>query len=214
MALFSQPELLDRYLENHSSAEDPVLAELSRHTHLKEVHPQMLSGNILGGFLTFISQLKAPERILEVGTYTGYSAICLAKGLKPGGKLITLDLNDELRQTALSFFEKAGVSEVIELINGDALEIIPNLQGPFDLVFIDANKESYPAYYEMIVPMVVKGGLIMADNVLWGGKVLDTKERESSTSSIQKFNQMVTLDPRVKNLLLPIRDGLMLLKKQ
>lgn len=214
MELFSQPEILDRYLENHSSAEDPVLAELSRHTHLKEVHPQMLSGRILGGFLTFISQLMAPGKILEVGTYTGYSAICLAKGLKPGGKLITLDLNDELRLTALSFFEKAGVSEAIDLINGDALEIIPELPGPFDLVFIDANKDSYPAYYEMIVPKVRKGGLILADNVLWGGKVLDTKEADISTSAIQKFNQMVTLDPRVENLLLPIRDGLMLLKKQ
>lgn len=213
MELFSQAELLDRYLENHSSAEDPILAELSRHTHLKEVHPQMLSGRILGGFLTFLSQLMVPERVLEVGTYTGYSAICLAKGLKPGGKLITLDLNDELRQTALSFFEKAGLSESIELINGDALEIIPELHGPFDLVFIDANKESYPAYYELIVPKVKKGGLILADNVLWGGKVLDTKETDSSTSAIQKFNQMVTLDPRVENLLLPIRDGLMLLKK-
>ncbi len=214
MELFSQPEILERYLENHSSPEDPVLTELSRHTHLKEVHPQMLSGSILGGFLSFISQLKAPKKILEVGTYTGYSAICLSKGLKPGGKLITLDLNDELRQTALSFFEKAGVSEVIELINGDAMEIIPKLQGPFDLVFIDANKESYPAYYEMIVPMVAKGGIILADNVLWGGKVLDNEETDSSTLAIQKFNQMVTLDPRVENLLLPIRDGLMLLKKQ
>lgn len=173
----------------------------------------MLSGNILGAFLTFISQLVAPEKILEVGTYTGYSAICLAKGLKPGGKMITLDLNDELRQTALSFFEKAGVNEVIELINGDAMEIIPGLSGPFDLVFIDANKESYSAYYEMIFPMVSKGGIILVDNVLWGGKVLDHEETDASTSAIQKFNQMVTLDSRVDNLLLPVRDGLMLLIK-
>lgn len=213
MELFSKPELLERYLEEHSSAEDPVLKELSRHTHLNAVHPQMLSGRILGGFLTFISQLVSPKKILEVGTYTGYSAICLAKGLAPGGKLITLDFNDELRQTALSFFEKAGFDQVIELINGDALEVIPDLSGPFDLVFIDANKEGYPSYYELIVPKVSKGGFILADNVLWGGKVLDFEERDASTSAIQKFNHMVTLDPRVENLMLPIRDGLMLLKK-
>ncbi len=157
MDLFSQPEILERYLEMHSTAEDPVLAELSRHTHLKEVHPNMLSGRILGGFLTLFSQLVSPSRILELGTYTGYSAICLAKGLKPGGKLTTLELNDELRQTALAFFEKADVSNSIELINGDALQIIPGLPGPFDLVFIDADKENYSAYYEDDCPEGHKG---------------------------------------------------------
>lgn len=213
MELFSQPEILERYLETHSSAEDPVLAELNRHTHLKEVHPRMLSGRVLGAFLTLFSQLSSPSRILEVGTYTGYSAICLAKGLKSGGKLTTLELNDELRQTALTFFEKAGVAESIELLNGDALKIIPTLPGPFDLVFIDANKESYSAYYEEIVPKVTKGGYILADNVLWGGKVLGDHEKDHSTSSIQRFNELVNRDPRVENLLLPIRDGLMIINK-
>ncbi len=213
MELYSQPELLERYLETHSSSEDPVLAELTRHTYLKEVHPNMLSGRVLGGFLTLFSQLISPSRILEVGTFTGYSAICLAKGLKPGGKLTTLELNDELRQTALSFFDKAGLSKSIELINGDALQIIPGLPGLFDLVFLDADKENYPVYYEMIVQKVVKGGYILADNVLWGGKVLGNRETDRSTTSIQKFNQVVTLDPRVENLLLPIRDGLMVIKK-
>jgi caffeoyl-CoA O-methyltransferase len=213
MELFSQPEILERYLETHSTPEDPVLAELNRHTHLKEVHPNMLSGSILGAFLTLFSKLTSPGRILEVGTYTGYSAICLAKGLKPGGKLTTLDLNDELRHTALTFFEKAGVRESIELINGDAREIIPELPGPFDLVFIDANKESYSIYYEMIVKKVAKGGYILADNVLWGGKVLENGEVDHSTKGIQNFNQLVTQDSRVENLLLPIRDGLMVIKK-
>lgn len=213
MELFSQPEILERYLEMHSSAEDPVLAELNRHTHLKEVHPRMLSGRVLGAFLTLFSQLLSPSRILEVGTYTGYSAICLAKGLKSGGKLTTLELNDELRQTALTFFEKAGVAKSIELLNGDAIKIIPNLPGPFDLVFIDANKESYSAYYEEILPKVTKGGYILADNVLWGGKVLGDHKKDNSTSSIQRFNELVTRDPRVENLLLPIRDGLMVIKK-
>lgn len=213
MELFSQPEILERYLEKHSSAEDPVLAELNRHTHLKEVHPRMLSGRVLGAFLTLFSQLLSPSRILEVGTYTGYSAICLAKGLKSGGKLTTLELNDELRQTALTFFEKAGVAKSIELLNGDAIKIIPNLPGPFDLVFIDANKESYSAYYEEILPKVTKGGYILADNVLWGGKVLGDHKKDNSTSSIQRFNELVTRDPRVENMLLPIRDGLMVIKK-
>ena len=213
MDIFSQPELLERYLENHSTGEDPVLAELSRHTYLKEVHPKMLSGQVLGSFLTLFSKLISPDQILEVGTYTGYSAICLAKGLKTGGKLCTLELNDELRQTALDFFEKAGLCDNIELINGDALKIIPELPGPFDLVFIDANKENYPAYFEMIVDKVRPGGFILADNVLWGGKVLGDAEKDSSTKAIRRFNTLVTEDPRVENLLLPIRDGLMLIKK-
>jgi len=213
MDIFSQPELLERYLENHSTGEDPVLTELSRHTHLKEVHPKMLSGQVLGSFLTLFSKLISPEQILEVGTYTGYSAICLAKGLKTGGKLYTLELNDELRQTAFDFFEKAGLCDNIELINGDALKIIPELPGPFDLVFIDANKENYPAYFDMIVEKVRPGGFILADNVLWGGKVLGNVEKDSSTKAIRQFNQLVTEDPRVENLLIPIRDGLMIIKK-
>jgi len=213
MDLYSQPELLERYLESYSTAEDPVLAELSRHTHLRVVHPRMLCGQVMGGFLTLVSKLASPTQILEIGTYTGYSAICLAKGLKPGGKLTTLELNDELRQTALNFFKKAGLEDSIELINGDALKIIPTLPGPFDLVFIDANKESYPAYFELIVDVVKPGGFILADNVLWGGKVLGDVEKDSSTKAIHEFNQLVTADSRVENLLLPIRDGLMLIKK-
>jgi len=213
MDLFSQPEILDRYLEAHSSSVDPVLIELSRHTHLKEVHPNMLSGPILGSFLTLFSKLLSPSHILEIGTYTGYSAICLAKGLKPGGKLTTLELNDELRQIALNYFARAGLSEKIELINGDAAEILCELPGPFDLAFIDANKENYTLYYDLVLDRMSEGGYILADNVLWGGKVLGDTEADSSTSAIHQFNRHVTNDPRVENVLFPIRDGLMVIKK-
>ncbi len=213
MELFSDPEKVDRYLEKHSSPEDGVLQELARHTYLKEVHPNMLSGKILGGFLQLFSKLVSPDRILEIGTYTGYSAICLARGLKANGKLITLEVNEELRTTTLSFFKKAGVDQKIELINGNALEVIPTLEETFDLVFIDAHKEEYPAYYEAAMKKLAHGGYILADNVLWSGKVLDENLSDASTQAIHQFNQIITNDVRVKNLLLPIRDGLMVIQK-
>ena len=213
MELFCDPEKVDRYLEKHSSPEDGVLKDLTRHTYLKEVHPNMLSGKILGGFLQLFSKLHSPDRILEIGTYTGYSAICLARGLKSGGKLITLEVNEELRETTLSFFNKAGVDQQIELINGNALEIIPTLEETFDLVFIDAHKEDYPAYYEAAMKKLAHGGYILADNVLWSGKVLDENPSDASTQAIQQFNQMISDDIRVENLLLPIRDGLMIIQK-
>lgn len=214
MELFNDAEALDQYLLEHSQKEDPVLSELSRHTYLKEVHPRMLSGHILGSFLTMFAKLISPERILEIGTYTGYSAICLARGLKPGGKLTTIEVNDELRSTALKYFQKANLHNQIDLINGDALEIIPNLQDSFDLVFMDAHKDDYPSYYELVIDRIVSGGYILADNVLWGGKVLETRLDDSTTQIIDRFNKMVTADQRVENLLLPIRDGIMVIKKR
>lgn len=214
MELFNDAEALDRYLLEHSQKEDPVLSELSRHTYLKEVHPRMLSGHILGSFLTMFSKLISPERILEIGTYTGYSAICLARGLKPGGKLTTIEVNDELRGTALKYFQKADLHKQIDLINGDALEIIPTLQESFDLVFMDAHKDDYPSYYELVIDRVVSGGYILADNVLWGGKVLETRLDDPTTHIIDQFNKMITADQRVENLLLPIRDGIMVIKKR
>lgn len=213
MELITDAEALDRYLAENSSGEDPVLKELSRHTYLKEVHPRMLSGHILGSFLTMFSKLLSPQGILEIGTYTGYSAICLARGLKEGGRLVTLEVNDELRKTAELFFEKAGLLSQIELINGDALELIPALKGPFDLVFIDAHKDDYINYYNLIIDKVPSGGYILADNVLWGGKVMDKKRYDATTRTIHLFNQTITKDSRVENLLLPIRDGIMLIKK-
>lgn len=213
MELFSDPELLDRYLLEHSSPEDPVLKELARHTYLNEVHPRMLSGHILGSFLTLFSKMLSPERILEIGTYTGYSAICLARGLRKGGTLTTIEVNDELRATSREFFKKAGVEEQIDLINGDALEVIPALDRSFDLVFMDAQKDDYPAYYDLVIEKVHPGGYILADNVLWGGKVLDAPLVDATTKIIDQFNQMVNSDTRVENLLLPLRDGVMVIKK-
>ena len=213
MELFADPERLDRYLLEHSGEEDSVLKELARHTYLHEVHPRMLSGHVLGSFLSMFSSLLAPGRILEIGTFTGYSAICLARGLRRGGRLITIEVNEELRDTATSFFHKAGLEKQIELINGDALEIIPTLKGSFDLVFLDAHKEAYADYYQLVIDKVVPGGYILADNVLWGGKVLDSATSDSTTLAIDEFNHMVNQDPRVQNLLLSLRDGLMLIKK-
>lgn len=213
MELFSKPELLDRYLLEHSSQEDPILKELARHTYLNEVHPRMLSGHILGSYLTLFSKMLSPGKILEIGTYTGYSAICLARGLKEGGTLTTIEVNDELRTTSREFFRKAGLDKQIELINGDALEVIPSLAGSFDFVFIDAHKDDYPAYYNLVIEKVRSGGYILADNVLWGGKVLDRAQADATTKIIDQFNQMVNSDPRVENLLLPLRDGVMVIKK-
>jgi predicted O-methyltransferase YrrM len=214
MELFSDPEKLDMYLSGHSSPEDKVLSELTRHTYLNEVHPRMLSGHILGKFLRMFSQMIRPEHILEIGTYTGYSAICLAQGLKPEGKLTTIEVNDELRTVALTYFEKAGLMGQIQLINGNALEVIPTLGETFDLVFIDAHKDEYEHYYQLVMDKLKPGGFIIADNVLWGGKVLEETISDSTTRSIHKFNQMVTADLRVENLLMPLRDGIMLIKKR
>ena len=214
MELFTNAEALDRYLVENSQREDAVLQELARHTYLKEVHPRMLSGHILGSFLTMFSRILSPQRILEIGTYTGYSAICLARGLRPGGILTTIEVNDELRATAQLFFQKAELHTQIELINGDALEVIPTLTENFDLVFIDANKDDYPDYYKLVIDKVAAGGYILVDNVLWGGKVLDTPLEDSTTRNIDQFNKMIAGDLRVENLLLPIRDGIMVIKKK
>jgi len=213
MDVFNQPEIFERYLLDHSSPEDTVLEELSRHTYLKEVHPRMLSGHILGRFLQMFSYLVSPNKILEIGTFTGYSAICLARGLKPGGQLTTIEINDQLRKTSLHFFKKAGVSRKVLLINGDALKVIPTLSETFDLVFIDANKDDYIRYYDLVFDKVVPGGFILVDNVLWSGKVLIDPPPDQTTDIIQQFNHKISEDQRVENLLLPIRDGLMLIKK-
>ena len=213
MNLFKNAEILNRYLEEHSSSEDPLLQELSRYTYLNEVHPQMLAGPILGRFLELFSSLVSPSRILEIGTFTGYSAICLARGLSREGKLTTIEANDELRAVTIDFFRKAGLEDKIDLINGDALSILPELDEEFDLVFMDANKDDYPEYYRLVVDKIRPGGYILADNVLWNGKVLEKKPSDNTTQIIREFNLMVTADNRVINLLLPLRDGLMIIKK-
>ena len=213
MELFANPAALERYLTEHSEEEDQVLKELARHTYLKEVHPRMLSGHILGNFLSLFSRMISPNWILEIGTYTGYSAICLARGLKPGGMLTTIEINDELRNTALNYFRKAKLEDRIRLINGDALKLLPNIKESFDLIFLDANKDDYPAYYKLVFDKIRPGGYLLADNVLWGGKVLDETHADQTTRNIDQFNKLIQADKRVFNTLLPIRDGLMLVQK-
>ena len=213
MNSFDDSEALERYLEKHSSPESEVLKDLDRFTHLNMVHPQMMSGHILGGFLRMISRMIHPGHILEIGTFTGYSAICLAEGLKDNGRLVTIEINDELAEVAAKFIKQAGYEDRVDLLVGDALEIVPRLDREFDLVFIDASKEHYTACFNLVIDKVTPGGYIVADNVLWGGKVLDDSAQDSATRAIREFNQYVTKDPRVENVLLPIRDGIMLLKK-
>ena len=173
----------------------------------------MLSGHLMGNFLEMFCKLLSPSRILEIGTYTGYSAICLARGLKPGGKLTTIEINDELRHTAMEFFKKGGVHDRIEIITGDAINIIPSLNDSYDLVYIDGNKEYYSEYYQLAFEKVLPGGYLLADNVLWGGKVMDESVTDPATLSIRSFNRMVNEDQKVENQILPIRDGIMVIKK-
>lgn len=212
---FIDPALL-AYCEAHSSEEDPVLKHIHRETHAKVLMPRMLSGHLQGKFLEFISKSNQPKVILEIGTYTGYSGICLARGLAEGGKLITLDINDELETMVRGFFEMAGLSDRIDYRLGNASDIIPTLSETFDLVFIDADKANYMRYYELVIDQVRPGGVILADNVLWSGKVIPEagKKIDKDTQVILDFNKMVQQDPRVENILLPIRDGLLMARKK
>jgi caffeoyl-CoA O-methyltransferase len=181
---------LEKYIQEHSKPEDPLLEDLYRQTHIRFVNPNMVSGNLQGRFLEMISKMIQPEIILEIGTFTGYSAICLAKGLKPGGRLITIDLNDEITAFAGSYFKKAGLSSVIEQITGNALDIIPEINLLFDLVFIDGDKREYTEYYKAVIGKVKPGGFIIADNVLWGGKALEKGTRDQQARGIVRFNEM------------------------
>lgn len=210
---FEFPENITRYAEAHTTDEDPVLQELFRATHLKTVHPQMLSGKVQGQYLTMISQMIRPMRILEIGTFTGYSAYCLSKGLQTDGKLFTIEVNDELEEMVRSFFSKSGIDKKVELVIGDARDILPGLEEEFDLIFIDANKEHYPDYYELCINVLKKGGFLVADNVLWGGKVAEANPEDASTLKLQEFNTIVKKDPRVENVFLTVRDGLMVVRK-
>ena len=208
----TDPYQLEEYLEAHTTAPDAVLQELYRHTYLHEMNPRMMSGPVQGKFLQFLCQMLKPQRVLEIGTYTGYAAICIARGLPEGGKLVTIEANREYEDTLRHYFDKAQVSEKIELILGDAKTVIPTLSETFDLVFIDADKVSYPTYYTMVMEKVRPGSFILADNVLWDGKVLNAQTKEHDTQALIAFNDMVQNDPRVENVLLPIRDGLMMIR--
>lgn len=207
-------ERVNNYILEHTSKPDDLLLELERQTHLKILRPQMVSGTLQGKVLEMISCMINPEKILELGTFTGYSALCLAKGLKPNGKLITIDINDELEEFTQSFFNRSPQKKQIEFKIGDALEIIPCLEKEFDLVFIDADKRQYPKYYELILSKVRKGGFIIADDVLWYGKISEQiDENDLYTKGLLKFNSIVKNDERVENVIFPVRDGLMILRK-
>lgn len=206
-------EDIARYAENHTSPEDPTLHSLNRQTHLKALMPQMLSGHLQGAFLKMVSQMVQPSRILEIGTFTGYSAICLCAGLQPNGLLHTIDINEELTPIQQQHFKAAQLEKQIIQHIGNALDIIPMLDETFDLVFIDADKLNYENYYHLVFSKVRQNGFILADNVLWSGKVLHN-HKDKDTEALHRFNQMVQNDPRVENLLLPLRDGMMLIRKR
>ncbi len=208
---FISKDLLN-YCENFSDSESDLLQELNRQTHIKINQPRMLSGHLQGRFLSFISKLTSPTYALEIGTYTGYSALCLAEGLKKEGKLITIDPNEETNLFAKQYFNKSDYKNKIELLEGNAQTIIPTLKHAWDLVFIDADKKNYSVYYDLIIDNLKAGGIIIADNVLWSGKVLD-EQKDTDTELIHVFNQKINNDTRVQNVLLPIRDGLMLIQK-
>lgn len=205
---------LEKYIETHSEPEPPVLKELSRLTHLKTLRPRMLSGNMQGQFLKMMCHLVNAKRVLEIGTFTGYAAISMAMGMAEDGIVHTIDINDEIEDFAREFIAKSGLEDRIVFHVGDACEMIPQLDETFDLVFIDADKRQYVEYYKLIFDKVRPGGLILADDVLWDGKVLDEANRDAQTKGILAFNEYVQADSRVENILLPFRHGLMLMRKK
>ena len=205
---------LEQYIEDYSTPEDPILEELYRQTHIRFLNPNMVSGHIQGKFLEFISLMVRPRNILEIGTFTGYSAICLSRGLQPDGKLVTIEINDELTTFAHSFFKKAGVDSKITQLTGKAQEIIPSLKLMFDLVFIDADKREYIDYYNLIIGKVNPGGFIVVDNVLWSGQVLDKNTTDQQARGIIDFNTMIRNETIVEKVIIPLRDGLMLIRKK
>lgn len=205
---------LETYARNHTSPETPVLEASNRETHLKIQMPVMLSGHLQGAILKMISHMIAPQNILEIGTYTGYSAICLAQGLKEGGFLHTIDCNEELEEFCFRYFCQAGLEKKIIQHIGDAAGIIPSLDKNFDLVFIDADKQNYSKYYDLVFDKVPVGGYILADNVLYDGEVILPREEQSKNAkAIHDFNEKISRDDRVEHILLPVRDGIMLIRK-
>ena len=206
---------IEEYILNHSDDEDPVLAELNRETNLKILRPRMLSGHLQGKILEMLSKMIRPKRILEIGTYTGYSAICLAKGLKEKGVLHSIEINDELEEIITKYIQKSGLQNQINVHFGNALEIMPALNETFDLVFIDGDKREYLAYYELVLKYVKPGGFILADNVLWSGKVIELETPDDEyTKGIFDFNDFLKNDKRVEKVILPLRDGLTLIRKK
>jgi len=212
---FLDPKL-DHYVHQYCQEESTLLHELNRETYLKVLQPRMLSGHVQGRILSMYSKLIRPKTILEIGTYTGYSAICLAEGLAADGTLHTIEKNEELTPIIKRYLSRAGIENRVKLHIGEALPFIEAMDQTFDLVFIDADKTNYLNYFKAVLPKVRQGGLIIADNVLWSGKVIEEKElkNDPDTAALHKFNEAVTSDERVENVLLPVRDGLMLIYKK
>lgn len=203
------PEKLDDYVVEHSQQEPQILKELSRETWQKVLNPRMLSGAYQGRLLSILSKLINPKHILEIGTYTGYSALCLAEGLQKEGTIITLDKNEELETLQNKYFEKSGYRNQIVQKVGNALEIIPTISEKFDLVFIDADKSNYSNYFHLIIDKMNPGGIILSDNVLWSGKVIEELDlKDNDTKELLAYNKLLNTDDRIETVLLPIRDGL------
>lgn len=210
---FISPEL-QQYVTEHSSAVSPLLSQIDRETHLEVLQPRMLSGHFQGRVLSMLAQLLKPTAILEIGTYTGYSALCLAEGLSPDGKLITIDVNEELAPRLRGYFQASAYAQQIDYRIGNAAQLIPTLPYTFDLIFIDADKQQYPLYYEQALEKLKPGGFILIDNVLWSGKVLDTQHQDKDSVLLRELNLKISQDARVEKVLLPIRDGLYLIRKK
>ena len=205
---------LDAFVVDHSNAEPELLNRLNRDTHLNVLMPRMLSGHLQGRVLSMLSHMINPKNILEIGTYTGYSALCLAEGLQDDGTIYTIDVNEELETMVRKYIAEAGLEERVDFRIGKALEVIPNIDAEFDMVFIDADKENYANYYDLVFDKVRKGGYIIADNVLWSGKVIDPADKmDHETRALVAYSDKVHADPRVEHVLFPIRDGLMIARK-
>ncbi len=203
---------LQEYIEQHISEEPAHLAKLYRHTQLTRLYPRMCSGHIQGRMLKMLTQMISPMRVLELGTFTGYSALCMAEGMPEGAELHTVELDDEYADDIRSYFESAPCGGKITLHIGDALELTRQLPGPWDMVFIDANKRQYSEYYKAVLPLVPSGGYIIADNTLWSGKVTEDCH-DAQTDAIRRFNDLVAADPRVEKVILPLRDGMTIIRK-
>lgn len=200
---------LENYITDLAENEPPVLQELRRETHQRVVQPRMLTGHYQGRLLSLFSKIFTPKRILEIGTYTGYSAICLAEGLAPGGELHTIEINEELKEIQDRYFERSGHRDQITQHIGPALQVMSRLTPGFDLVFIDAKKAEYPEYYEAVMPLLKSGSIILADNILWSGKVVENiPETDTATLAVKAFNQRLKNDTRIESIILPVRDGL------
>ncbi len=207
--------LIEKYIEQHTDKEPELLRQLNRETHSKVLRPRMLSGHYQGRLLSLISQLVAPKNILEIGTYTGYSALCLAEGLRQDGALHTIDINEELYDLQRRYFDQSGMGERIHQHIGDARTIIPELDMKFDLVFIDADKPNYSTYLDLIFDKLTSGGVLLSDNVLWSGKVSqDLQEGDTSTQALIQYNKRLAEDDRFTTVMLPIRDGLTISRKK